>query len=80
MSVQETVRYLPDPNFRHQTVFTQDAKITAYGALTRFANGMMEDFTIERFRQNASRGRAGFETVLDRIFNKEDNIIQGISP
>ncbi|KAJ8604230.1 hypothetical protein MRB53_041882 [Persea americana] len=59
MSVQETVRYIPDPDSPlGRTMFFQDARITAYGALSRFANGMMEDFTIERFRANASRGRA----------------------
>ena len=70
MSVQETVRYQPDPAApTRRTLFTQDAKITAYGALSRWANNMMEDFTIDRFRQNAQRGRAGFESVLDK-FNR----------
>ena len=72
LSVQERVRYLPNPKTPNETIFLQDAKITAYGALTRFANGMMEDFTIDRFRQNALRGKAGFESVLDRIFKKEE--------
>jgi hypothetical protein len=68
MSVQETVRYVPDVQRPDaQTVFRQDAKITAYGALSRFANNMMEDFTIDRFKQNAARGRAGFESVLERF-------------
>lgn len=71
MSVQETVRYMPDPRNPSKTLFRQDAKITAYGALSRFANGMMEDFTIDRFRQNALRGRAGFEGVLESVFKKE---------
>ncbi|ORY74862.1 PRELI-like family-domain-containing protein [Protomyces lactucae-debilis] len=68
MSVQETVRYVPDAkNPESETLFRQDAKITAYGALSRFANNMMEDFTIDRFKQNAARGRAGFESVLERF-------------
>lgn len=71
MSVQETVRYLPHPDApSNKTIFQQDAKITAYGALSRFANNAMESFTIDRFKQNASRGRAGFESVLDKIFSQ----------
>lgn len=70
MSVEETVRYLPDPKAPLQkTIFQQDAKITAYGALSRFANNAMESFTIDRFRQNALRGRAGFESVLDNFLS-----------
>lgn len=70
MSVQETVHYTPHPDARdRRTLFRQDAKITAYGALSRFANNAMENFTIDRFKQNALRGRAGFETVLDNFFN-----------
>lgn len=73
MSVQETVRYLPHPsNTTQKTLFVQDARITAYGALSRFANNAMENFTIDRFKQNALRGRAGFETVLDNFFSKSD--------
>ncbi|BFZ54622.1 Phospholipid metabolism protein [Savitreella phatthalungensis] len=68
LSVQETVSYTPDVNQPHaRTRFTQDAKITAYGALSRWANNMMEDFTIDRFKQNAARGRAGFESVLEHL-------------
>ncbi|CCG81908.1 UPS-like protein C36.10 [Taphrina deformans PYCC 5710] len=70
MSVQETVQYTPHPQAPgKRTLFRQDAKITAYGALSRFANNAMENFTIDRFKQNALRGRAGFETVLDNFFN-----------
>lgn len=71
MSVEETVKYLPHPDAPlHRTIFQQDAKITAYGALSRFANNAMESFTIDRFKQNASRGRAGFESVLDTVFSQ----------
>lgn len=74
MSVEETVRYIPDPKDpEHRTMFLQDAKITAYGALSRFANNAMENFTIDRFSQNAMRGRAGFESVLDSVFKERDN-------
>ena len=74
MSVQETVRYTPHPQEpAGKTLFQQDAKITAYGALSRFANNAMENFTIDRFKQNALRGRAGFESVLDNFFNQSQH-------
>lgn len=75
MSVQETVQYLPQPGEPDtRTLFRQDAKITAYGALSRFANNAMENFTIDRFKQNALRGRAGFETVLDSFFSQKGEV------
>lgn len=64
LSVQETVVYSPDPlNPTEKTLFRQDAQITAYGAFTRICNAI-EDFSVERFGQNAQKGREGFEAVL----------------
>ena len=65
VSVQETVVYEPHPDFpESKTLFTQDAQITAYGAFTRICNAV-EQFSVERFGQNAQRGRMGFEAVLE---------------
>ena len=64
LSVQETVVYAPDPENPHtKTLFKQDAQITAYGAFSRICNAI-EDFSVERFGQNAKKGREGFEAVL----------------
>lgn len=64
LNVQETVQYLPDPQSpADRTIFKQDAKITAYGAFSRICNAI-EDFSVERFGQNATKGREGFEAVL----------------
>lgn len=74
------------------TVFRQAAKISAFGSLSRFAN-YIEDFSVNRFRENAARGRRGFEWALDRLlaesqeawhraegFVKEDLAIMASSP
>ncbi|RPB28526.1 MSF1-domain-containing protein [Terfezia boudieri ATCC MYA-4762] len=64
LNVQETVQYVPDPECpAKRTLFKQDAKITAYGAFTRLRNAI-EDFSVDRFHQNAIKGREGFEAVL----------------
>ncbi|TGZ84705.1 MSF1-domain-containing protein [Ascodesmis nigricans] len=65
LSVQETVIYAPHPEApMDKTLFTQDAQITAYGAFTRLCN-TIEDWSVERFGQNAQKGRIGFEAVLE---------------
>lgn len=65
VSVQETVIYSPHPEAPiEKTLFTQDAQITAYGAFTKLCNAV-EDWSVERFGQNAMRGRIGFEAVLE---------------
>lgn len=65
VSVQETVVYSPHPDHpESKTLFTQDAQITAYGAFSKICN-TIEEWSIERFGQNAHRGRMGFEAVLE---------------
>lgn len=65
VSVQETVIYSPDPTAPElRTLFRQDARITAYGAFSRLC-GAIEDWSVERFGQNAIKGRLGFEAVLE---------------
>jgi len=64
LSVQETVIYSPDKNHPEtKTNFSQHAQITAYGAFSRICN-TIEDWSVERFDQNAKKGREGFENVL----------------
>lgn len=66
LSVQETVVYrpVPGPTGQNRTVFEQNAKIIALcGGWQKIRNGI-EDFTVERFKQNAAKGREGFERVL----------------
>ncbi|KAJ9619652.1 Phospholipid metabolism protein [Taxawa tesnikishii (nom. ined.)] len=57
INVRETVVYRPSsagPNTK--TTFDQTAQII---------KNRIEDFTVERFRQNAIKGREGFEAVLE---------------
>lgn len=72
INVQETVVY--KPLNAHQTQFTQDAKITALcGGWQRIKNSV-EDALVKRFRENAIKGKEGFEAVLAmsrRVFAEE---------
>ena len=72
VSVEESVVYRPVAADR--TRFEQDAKISALcGGWQRIRNSI-EDSMVTRFRENASKGREGFETVLAmsrRVFAEE---------
>ncbi|KAF2720759.1 MSF1-domain-containing protein [Polychaeton citri CBS 116435] len=63
LSVQETVIYTPSKT-AGKTTFDQTAKIIALCGGWQKIKNSIEDFTVERFRQNATRGREGFEKVL----------------
>ncbi|TKA22181.1 hypothetical protein B0A50_08347 [Salinomyces thailandicus] len=64
LSVQEKVVYTPSRGAPGKTTFEQSAKIIALcGGWQKIKNGI-EEFTVERFRQNAVKGREGFERVL----------------
>lgn len=66
LSVRETVVYRPSlaaPNAR--TTFDQSAQVVAFCGGWQKIKNSIEDFTVERFRQNAIRGREGFEAVLE---------------
>ncbi|OCK81146.1 MSF1-domain-containing protein, partial [Lepidopterella palustris CBS 459.81] len=66
ISVRETVVYQPStsaPDSR--TIFHQQAKITALcGGWQKIKNNI-EEFMVDRFQQNAAKGREGFEMVLE---------------
>lgn len=72
ISVRETVVYRPLDG--QQTQFAQDAKITALcGGWQRIRNSI-EDSLVNRFRDNAMKGKEGFESVLAmsrRVFAEE---------
>lgn len=64
ISVQEKVVYRPSEREAGKTVFEQSAQIIALcGGWQKIKNGI-EEFSVERFRQNAAKGREGFERVL----------------
>lgn len=63
VNVQEEVVYRPMSN--HQTQFIQSARITALcGGWQRIKNSI-EDTLVHRFKENAVKGREGFERVLE---------------
>lgn len=63
INCQETVVYRPLPNGT-QTAFDQEARITALcGGWQRIKN-KIEEFSVCRFRDNAIKGKEGFEAVL----------------
>ncbi|KAF7549590.1 hypothetical protein G7046_g8296 [Stylonectria norvegica] len=72
VNVQEEVTY--SPLGAHQTQFVQSARITALcGGWQRIKNSI-EDTLVHRFKENAVKGREGFERVLEmsrKVFAEE---------
>lgn len=67
INVRETCVYHPSTSAPHaKTTFTQRAEITALCGGWQKIKNSIEQFTVERFQQNAMRGREGFEMVLQR--------------
>jgi hypothetical protein len=63
INVTETVTYTEDPTNSSRTLFKQEARIKCGESISRFA-GYIENFFIQRFRDNAAQGRQGFENIL----------------
>ena len=80
LKVRETVVYERDSSSRdstsepEKTRFKQEAKITALCGGWQKIRTKIEEASVERFGENARRGREGFETVLEmsrRVFGEE---------
>lgn len=74
LSVQETVVYRPSESNKVKTEFDQTARITALCGGWDRIKAKVEQFTVDRFAQNAAKGREGFEMVLEmsrRAFAQE---------
>lgn len=72
LSVRETVEY--NPLGDNKTEFHQKAQITAMCGGWQKIKNKIETFTVERFGENAAKGREGFEMVLKRakeVFQQE---------
>lgn len=63
INVQETVVYQSSSSTKTQ--FLQEAKITAVCGGWQKIKNAVEDATVTRFRENAAKGRQGFESVLE---------------
>ena len=77
LNVRETVVYEPaaaSSTETEKTRFRQEAKITALCGGWQKIRTKIEEASVERFGQNAERGREGFEAVLEmsrRVFGEE---------
>jgi len=75
INCRETVIYQraqSDP--QGKTDFTQEAKIFAFCGGLQKIRTKIEEASVERFRENAARGREGFEHVLEmsrRVFGEQ---------
>lgn len=68
--VNETVIYRPDPELPNsRTNFSQEAEITAFASIRGICE-KIEDWSVERFGQNAQVGKKGFESVLKVLTEK----------
>lgn len=80
MAIRETCTYTPNPSSpSDKTCFTQRAEITALCGGWQKIKNSIEQFTVERFQQNAARGREGFEMVLERarqVFQEQRELLQ----
>lgn len=81
ISVRETVVYEPDASAsepgHERTKFEQEARITALCGGWQRMKAKIEEVTVDRFRENAKRGREGFEAVLEmsrRAFGEEKEL------
>ena len=77
LSVRETVTYRPDQG--NKTRFGQEAKITALCGGWQKIKTKIEEASVERFGENAIKGREGFESVLAmsrRVFGEEVEKLQ----
>ncbi|GAV52891.1 hypothetical protein ZYGR_0AI01730 [Zygosaccharomyces rouxii] len=76
MKVFETVKYSPHPDDpQNKTLFNQEAQITAFVAINKLCN-KLEEFSVQRFRDNASKGKQGFDSVLE-VFSEQWNKMNG---
>lgn len=78
LNVRETVVYQPSQSMpTTKTEFQQEAMITALCSGWQKIKNKVEEASVERFSQNAKRGREGFEAVLEmsrRVFGEEREI------
>ncbi|KAK0771931.1 Phospholipid metabolism protein [Friedmanniomyces endolithicus] len=65
LQVQEKVVYTPSVEAEGHTRFEQSARIIALCGGWQKIKNSIEEISLERFRQNAAKGREGFERVLE---------------
>jgi len=79
LQVRETCVYTPQSaSPSNKTNFTQRAEITAFCGGWQKIKNSIEQFTVDRFQQNAQAGKEGFEMVLERarqVFQEQRDIL-----
>lgn len=82
LNVRETCTYQPSPSnsaSKPKTQFTQRAEITALCGGWQKIKNSIEQFTVERFQQNAAMGKEGFEMVLEKarqVFHEQRELLK----
>ena len=81
LSVREMVTYstTKERSDHERTRFAQEAKITALCGGWQKIRSKIEEASVERFGENAKKGREGFERVLEmsrRVFGEEQQRIK----
>jgi hypothetical protein len=85
LAVRETCTYSPATTSSavapaaSRTTFTQRAEITALCGGWQKIKNSIEQFTVERFQQNAVKGKEGFEMVLERarqVFQEQRELLK----
>ncbi|KAJ9477980.1 Protein UPS2, mitochondrial [Pseudozyma hubeiensis] len=74
MLVKEYITYLPSS--RTDTMFRQTAQINCtdfFSGLLAAAGRKVEDWSYNRFNDNAAKGREGLQSVLDSLYRASDN-------
>lgn len=81
LKVYETVSYVPHPEGpQRRTLFKQEAQITAYATFTKLCN-KIEEWSVNRFHENAEKGKKGFDSVLqllDESWKQTDRIMDDL--
>lgn len=68
ISVEETCFYSPSTATNTETSFKQEAQISVTGWM--HFKDYIEDFCVNRFQSNASKGRLALDEVLDRVYEE----------
>jgi len=80
LSVRETCIYQPASSAPDaKTAFHQRAEITAFCGGWQKIKNSIEQFTVDRFQQNAARGKEGFEMVLEmsrKVFAEQREMLR----
>ncbi|SCU89493.1 LAME_0E03862g1_1 [Lachancea meyersii CBS 8951] len=81
LKVYETVQYMPHHSDLNKTCFRQEAQITAYATISTLCN-RIEEWSVKRFGENASKGRQGFDSVLQMLstnWEQRDKLVDELS-